>query len=96
MQEIENTKRDILNTLCWIKKVIASVETKDQLESAKRMSDNWTRITYRRIESFKPIFFGSLLGWRSLSEAHAKARKEIESHLAVKNAKIRFIERDEM
>lgn len=96
IREIRNIKKEILDTRCWIKKVIASVETEDQLDAARRMVDNWFKLTYRKIKSFKPLFFHSLDDWKSSLETHFKAKNEMESHLAIKRAKIRFPEKDEM
>ena len=96
IQETENIKKDILDTRCWVKKVIASVESDEQLDGAKRIVDNWSKLMYRRIDSFKPFFFRSSSGWRSSLELYMRINKELESHLAAKRAKIRFMKREEL
>ncbi len=96
IQETENIKKDILDTRCWVKKVIASVESDEQLDGAKRIVDNWSKLMYRRIDNFKPFFFRSSSGWRSSLELYMRINKELESHLAAKRAKIRFMKREEL
>jgi len=90
INEIEQIKNDIISHRCWIRSVVKSVNTPDQLESAQRLVGNWKTLTYKRIDSFKPSFFSSNSGWRSLLELFIRVEKEIESHLAGKKALIRI------
>jgi hypothetical protein len=83
-------KNDIISHRCWIRSVVKSVNTPDQLESAERLVGNWKTLTYQKIDSFKPSFFSSNSGWRSLLELFIRVEKEIESHLAGKKALIRI------
>lgn len=88
--EIEKIKADILSNRCWIRSIIKSVESPDQLRSAERMVKNWKKLTYSRIDSFKPSFFSSSSGWRSLLELFIRIEKELNSHLAGKKALVRM------
>lgn len=96
IQETESIKKDILDTRCWIKRIIASVETDEQLEGAKRIVNNWSKLMYSRIDNFKPFFFRSSSGWRSSLELYLRINKELESHLAAKKTKMRFMKMEEM
>jgi hypothetical protein len=96
IKEIEQIKTDVINHRCWIRSVVKSVNTPDQLESAERLVKNWKELTFKRIDSFKPSFFSSNSGWRSLLELFMRVEKEIESHLAGKKALIRIKHLDEV
>jgi len=96
IREIEQIKTDILSHRCWIRSVVKSVKTPEQLESADRIVKNWKNMTYERIDSYKPSFFSSHSGWRSLLELFMRVEKDLESHLAGKKALIRIKEMDEV
>ena len=95
-QRIDEIKCDVLDTRCWIKKIIASVESDEQLDCAQKLVRNWGNLMFRRIDQAKPSLFRSGKEWKELIEFYTRTHKELESHLAVKKAKLRFIKRDEM
>jgi len=88
--EIEKIKQDILDQRCYLKRIIKSVKSQDHLEAAQRMVDNWRKMTYSRIDSFKPFFFRSSSGWRSSLELYYRVEKDLEGLLASKKTIVRL------
>ena len=85
-----DVRKQILSDYGWIKKVIRSSESRDHIESCKKLVENWSGVTSNKIRDYKCSFYKTSEITKTI-ETYIRAKKEINILLAEKSAQLRGV-----
>lgn len=87
MESTEDSRRKMVNSYAWVKRVIESSETQDHLAVCRNLVENWSLSASGNIRDYKCPFYKTK-GIRKTIESYIRAKRDLNIAIADKSVSL--------